>query len=221
MDRSAASVDSGDVDSQTPPETTTTRPNPFEDDAASARKRRRTSTSGSMSPAPEGSSDDDAGHKISHDIIERHGTDTALQEAMSTPDDQTDNVHTPVASDSSPSLDPSSQLTLSLRRIINDQRSEAMQTGDRIMDSRSNSPILEQACAPGDDRHMMAQPDDETSSSDPEEVITPAASFPFRRQTDDLHDPVIRLTQDISNGKLPEELLQGHLALTADTRAQH
>lgn len=209
MDQAAASVDSGDVDSQTPPETTTTRPNPFEDDAASARKRRRTSTSASMSPAPAGSSGDDVDPNISHDIVEKHDTDITIQEPVSTPDDRNDNVHTPVASDSSASLDPSSQLTLSLRRILNDQRSETMQTGDGIIGSRPDSPVCEQTCTTGDDQHMTAPPDDETSSSDLEEVIAPAASFPFRRQRDDLQDPVIRLTQDISKGKLLEELLQG------------
>lgn len=219
MDRSASSVDSCDVDPQTPSETATTRPKPFEDDDASSRKRRRTSASASTSPTPEGSHPHDTETNPPHDIIEKHDTDTALQQGITTPAHHADNVYTPVPADASASLDPSSQLTLSLRRIVGDRHTDALETGQDVLAPRLNSPILGQRTDPGDDRDM-AQPCDDTSSSDLEEIITPPHSFPFRLARDDLHEPVIRFIQHLTNGKLLEQPLPGHPILTAKTRSQ-
>ncbi|KAM3539471.1 hypothetical protein ARSEF1564_007608 [Beauveria bassiana] len=143
MDRSAASVHSCDVDLQTPPETTT-RPNPFEDDDASSRKRRRTSASASMSPVQDGSFDDFTEFNNTNDIIDKNNRNRTLQEAISVPDNLTHEVQTPGAADSPTPLDPSGQLTLSLRRMVEDDRNDRLQPGKCLLRSGFNSPLLEQ-----------------------------------------------------------------------------
>ncbi|KAM0740270.1 hypothetical protein ACQRIT_005454 [Beauveria bassiana] len=198
MDRSAASVHSCDVDLQTPPETTT-RPNPFEDDDASSRKRRRTSASASMSPVQDGSFDDFTEFNNTNDIIDKNNRNRALQEAISDPDNLTHEVQTPGAAESPTPLDPSGQLTLSLRRMVEDDRNDRLQPGKCLLRSGLNSPLLEQDGTSDQYGDTMVPSCADTSSSDLEEVITPPESFPFRRERDELHEPVIRFAQYLSN----------------------
>ncbi|KAM3510135.1 hypothetical protein MY10362_000174 [Beauveria mimosiformis] len=198
MDRSAASVHSCDIDLQTPPETTT-RPNPFEDDDVSSRKRRRTSASASMSPVQDGSFDDFTESNNTNDIIDKNDRNRALQEAIWDPDTLTHDVQTPGVTDSPTPLDPSGQLTLSLRRMVEDDRNDRIQPNKCLLRSGFNSPLLEQDGTSDQYGDTMVPSCVDTSSSDIEEVITPPESFPFRRSRDELHDPVIRLAQYLSN----------------------
>lgn len=203
MDRSSPSVDSCDAEIQTPPETTTTRPNPFEDDDASSRKRRRTSASASLSPSGREPSDADAESSNFHPTVDKHDTDTAIEEAISTPDQNAHHVHTPPAPDSPNSLDPSSQLTLSLRRMVDEDRSHPSRPRNNLPNAKMTGLALGERVAADEDRDMFAHSFDDSSSSDLEEVITPPESFPFRRAKDDFHESVIRLTKYLSTGALP------------------
>ncbi|KAM3435329.1 hypothetical protein MY4824_004910 [Beauveria thailandica] len=198
MDRSAASVHSCDVDLQTPPETTT-RPNPFEDDDASSRKRRRTSASASLSPVHDGSFDDLTESNNTNDMIDKNDRNSALQEAIFDLDNLTHDVQTPGVTDSPTPLDPSGHLTLSLRRMVDDDRNDRIQPNKCLLRSGFNSPLLEQDGTSDQYGDTMVPSCADTSSSDLEEVITPPESFPFRRARDELHDPVIRLAQYLSN----------------------
>ncbi|KAK8149004.1 hypothetical protein G3M48_008481 [Beauveria asiatica] len=220
MDRSAASVHSCDVDLQTPPETTT-RPNPFEDDDASSRKRRRTSASASLSPVHDGSFDDLTESNNTNDMIDKNDRNSALQEAIFDLDNLTHDVQTPGVTDSPTPLDPSGHLTLSLRRMVDDDRNDRIQPNKCLLRSGFNSPLLEQDGTSDQFGDTMVPSCADTSSSDLEEVITPPESFPFRRARDELHDPVIRLAQYLSNGKYIHQLLLEGSMLTAGNRAQH
>ncbi|KAJ6786527.1 hypothetical protein PWT90_07046 [Aphanocladium album] len=195
MDRSVASVDSCDADLHTPPETITTRPNPFEEDDASSRKRRRTSASASMSPSQRDSFDDDAAANSPLQNCNKSDPNTIPAQVIATPQDSSNSPQTSVAPGSPTSLDPSGQLTLSLRRIVDDNRDNVPTSKTDLLSSGLNTQPPRQNRAPSEDRDMMGLPSDNTSSSDLEEVVTPPEAFPFRRAKDDFHEPIIRLTQ--------------------------
>ncbi|TQW00341.1 ubiquitin carboxyl-terminal hydrolase [Cordyceps javanica] len=191
MDKPAGSIDGRDVDLEALPETST-RPKPFEDDDA-ARKRRRTSASASMSPAEQLFFDNENEANNPHDISHKNDQNTTQKEAIPSPETHVDNFQTPAPSNSSTSLDPSSQLTLSLRRMVEDHGSNLLQPGRRLLASGSNSPILDQRCVSDEDRDPMTRSFGDTSSSDVEEVITPPDSFPFRLARDKRNIEAIQL----------------------------
>lgn len=201
MDPSDAPADALDVASHTPPESST-RPNPFQEEAASSRKRRRTSASASQSPARDTASlesnlIDSADRTTDNDTVDLPSTPKSSSREHDNSPPTTPPTNQRVAHD------PSGSLTLSLRRVMD----------DRIVDMTENSPSKQAetpqqsprdserpAATPSHDQDM-ASPDNSTPASEVHEVVTPPENFPFRQQGDQVHEPVVRLTRHLSTGK--------------------
>ncbi|KAJ3494124.1 hypothetical protein NLG97_g4280 [Lecanicillium saksenae] len=182
MDRSVASLDSCDADLYTPPETTTTRPNPFEEDDASSRKRRRTSASASKSPSQQDSFGHDAAANNSIHLCGTNDVTATPEDVTATPEASAHITHTPEAPGSPTSLDPAGQLTLSLRRIVDDNRENILKSKSEFSGTRRNIQPSSRMRASSEDRDMMDQSSDDTSSA-----------------KDDFHEPVLRLTHYLVN----------------------
>lgn len=209
MDRPATPVDSVDAESRTPPETAAARLNPFEDETdVSARKRRRTSTASSHSPSRDSSRADKTSRAGPTEMLQIRDKIEALPASSDSSTETNGGARTPQSLDSLAAKDTPGELTLSLRRMVDEddnntsqRENEHLSTPLSLASDNQPSHTPEQELTPDGDTEMLVPTDDQSASSDIQEVITPPELFPFRKPEDELHEPVHRLALCISAGK--------------------